>query len=131
MGQHTWFAKSKSLYLRQMELYEKIDSFDEGLISLSDKVVAQIQQEIDDIDDANEAEYHDLFRTGKRNADRTYTDDVIYSKEECFKWIETPENFVSFGFFGNDEAEAERREFALKHLNEFWDKYPDGVIYFG
>ena len=28
MGQHTWFLKSKELYLKQNELYDKLDKFE-------------------------------------------------------------------------------------------------------
>jgi hypothetical protein len=133
MGQHTWFLKSKELYLKQNELYDKLDKFENNEIYLDDLELLQINTEIDEIDEQNDAEYHDLFRTGKRNEDSTYTDDVIFSKKECFEWIDKPENYVSFKntVFDTDEQEKINREYSINKLNEFWDKYPDGVIYFG
>lgn len=133
MGQHTWFLKSKELYLKQNELYEKLDSFEEGEIYLDDMEVYQLNHQIDEIYKENNTEYHDLFRTSKRNEDNTYTDDVIFSRKECFKWIDKPENLVSFKntVFDTDKQEKINREYSISKLNEFWDKYPDGVIYFG
>lgn len=133
MGQHTWFLKSKELYLKQNKLYDKLDKFEKNEIYLDDLELLQINTEIDEIDEQNDAEYHDLFRTGKRNEDGTYTDNVIFSKKECFEWIYKPENCVSFKntVFDTDEQEKINREYSINKLNEFWDKYPDGVIYFG
>jgi hypothetical protein len=119
MAQHTWFLKSKDLYLKQNELFEKLDKFETNDIYLSDLELLQIETEIDEIDEQNDAEYHDLFRTNKRNKDNTYIDEVIFSRRECFEWINNPENLV------------EKFEYTIDALNEFWDKYPDGVIYFG
>ena len=133
MGQHTWFLKSKELYLKQNELYDKLDKFENNEIYLDDLELLQINTEIDEIDEQNDTEYHDLFRTGKHNEDNTYTDDVIFSKKECFEWINKPENCVSFKktVFDTDEQEKINREYSINKLNKFWDKYPDGVIYFG
>jgi hypothetical protein len=133
MGQHTWFLKSKELHLKQNELSEKLDSFEEGEIYLDDIEIDQLNHQIDEIDKENDVEYHDLFRTGKRNEDKTYTDDVIFSRKECFEWIDKPDNFVSFKntVFETDEQEKINREYSINKLNGFWDKYPDGVIYFG
>ena len=133
MGQHTWFLKDKELYLKQNNLYEKLDLFENDEIYLDDLEVLQLTTEIDEIDKENDAEYYDLFRTSKRNEDNTYTDDVIFSRKECFEWINKLENLVSFKntVFETDETEKINREYSIKKLNEFWDKYPNGVIYFG
>ena len=133
MGQHTWFLKNKELYLKQNELYVKLDSFEEGEIYLDDMELHQLNHQIDEIDKENDSEYHDLFRTFKRNEDNTYTDDVIFSRKECFEWIDKSENLVSFKNtkFETDEQEKINREYSIKKLNEFWNKYPNGVIYFG
>ena len=133
MGQHTWFLKDKELYLKQNELYKKLDSFENYEIYLDDLELYQLNSEIEDIDKENKADYHDLFRTSKRNVDGTYTDDVIFSSKECFEWIDKPENLVSFKntVFETDEQEKVNREYSINKLNEFWDKYPNGVIYFG
>lgn len=133
MGQHTWFVKDKELYLKQNELYDKLDLFEEGDIYLDDIEVYQINHQIDEIEKENKSEFHDLFRTNKRNPDGTYTDDVILSRKECFEWINKPENRVSFKntVFDSEEQEQLNREYSINKLNEFWEKYPDGVIYFG
>jgi uncharacterized Zn finger protein len=133
MGQHTWFLKDKELYLQQNELYKKLDSFENDEIYLDDLELYQLNSEIDQIDKENKADYHGLFRTSKRNVDGTYTDDVIFSSKECFEWIDKPENLVSFKntVFETDEQERVNREYSINKLNEFWDKYPNGVIYFG
>ncbi len=133
MGQHTWFLKSRELYWKQKELYEKLDKFENNEIYLDDLELLKINTEIDEIDENNDAEYHNLFRTAKRNEDNTYTDDLIFSRKECFEWINKSENFVSFKntVFDTDEQEKINREYSIKKLNEFWDKYPDGVIEFG
>lgn len=133
MGQHTWFLKNRDLYLKQQELYDKLDSFETGDIYLDKIEVEQLEYEIDKIDELNDAEYHDLFRTSKKNPDDTYIEDVIFSRQECFDWINNPDNKVSFKntMFDTDEQEAENRKRSIKILGEFWDKYPSGVIYFG
>jgi len=65
----------------------------------------------------NTEEFHDVFRTNKRNKDGTYINDLIYSREDCYKWL-----------FDNKDFVYDMRE---KDLNEFWSKYPDGMIQFG
>lgn len=133
MGQHTWFFKSKQFYLKQKDLYEKLYLNDIHEISLNDDEILQIERQIDEIDEENNImEYHDLFRTYKRNEDGTDTDDVIFSREECFQWITNPKNRVSFKaiWCETDEQEKMNREYCLKKINNFWNNYPDGVIYF-
>ena len=132
MGQHTWFVKDKLLHRVQQEYYDKLDNHEDGLIYLDDSEIAQLNYEIECIDKFNETDYHDLFRTGKRDPDGQYISDIITSKEECFDWINDPENLVSFKntIFDSDEQELINREKSIIWLNEFWDKYPDGLIYF-
>lgn len=133
MGQHTWFLKNKELYLKEIELHNKLDDFENDKIYLDDMEVIQINHQIDEIYEQNKSEYHDVFRTSKRNEDKSYIDDVIFSKKECFEWINNPDNKVSFKSVVSDTDEQEKtnREIATKLLNEFWYKYPNGVIYFG
>lgn len=114
MGQHTWFNKSKELYLKSQEIYKKVDDAENGIIYLDNLELLQLISELDKIYEENDTEYHDLFRTNKRNEDGTYTDDVIFSKEECDKWIKDNNIIVTYP----DE------------LSKFWEEYPDGVIYF-
>jgi len=131
MGQHTWFLRSKELYLKENKLYDKLDLFDRGEIYLNNDQLDEINSEIDEIDDNNnvDEEYHDVFRTGKRNKDRTYIDDTLFSRKETFSFMEDPDSLI---YFGNDpEEEEERRKIAMRRINEFWDKYPNGLICFG
>ena len=60
MGQHTWFLKSKELYLKQNELYEKLDKFENGEIYLDDLELLQLNTEIDEIGEQNDTDYHAL-----------------------------------------------------------------------
>lgn len=120
MGQHTWFEKDKELFLKEDELHEKIYLFEKGEIWLDELDLYQINSEIEEIRRKNKTEYYNLFRTNKRELDGTYINDKIFSREECFKWINDKENKVTF----------ENKEKDIKQLNEFWDKYPNGVIYF-
>lgn len=111
MGQHTWFYKDKA--------------FNESIEELSDILSDKYPENhsvfdlIDKIDDFNEAEYHNLFRTSKRNEDGSHLDMVINSREECFEWINNPDNMV---WYCSDE------DLCRVQLNEFWDKYPNGYI---
>lgn len=118
MGQHTWFYKNKELRELKITIYEKIEYEGE---SLTNSELLELEQKLMEIGESNETEYNDLFRTHKRNEDGSYTDDVILSKEECFKWLE--ENKEKVTFYDYEES--------LKLLNEFWEKYPDGYIEFG
>lgn len=132
MGQHTWFGKSLKLYNEETELYKKLDAHETGDIYLDEMEIYQIQYRLNEIHDENETDYHDIFRTNKRNEDKTYTDDIITSKEECDKWLEENKAFVYFSdtVFDTEEQIKEKKIHKLKWLNEFWDKYPNGVIYF-
>lgn len=127
MGLHTWFVKSKAAYLEQEELYERLENDYTGEFSYD------LNVEIDKIEKENETEYHDLFRTGKRNLDGTYTSDTLSSLSETLEWISAPENHVTFRctVFDTQLQELKYQEEALEKLQEFWEKYPEGLIYFG
>lgn len=133
MSQHTLFLKSKSLYYDLQKLYEKLDKFEKNEISLSDAELNKIQHKIDLIECNNKTDYDDLFRTNKRNEDNTYLDTVITSREECFEFINNPENLVSFKhtITDTDVQEKINRKKAIKEINQFWKQYPWGLIYFG
>jgi hypothetical protein len=118
MGLHTRFHKRKDLYDEQKSLYEKLDKHDAGIEFLDDLELYQIQSRADEISDLNDAQCHDLFRTNKRESDGTYTLDILYSKEQCYKWVKENEAYV----YNNDYQDS---------LKRFWDTYPDGVIDFG
>jgi hypothetical protein len=99
------------------ELYAKLDKHESGEEWLDDLDLQHIRYEIDELDEINKTDYHDMFRTSKRNADNTYTDDVLFSKQECDNWLE--ENSETIYYMDKD------------YLDRFWNEYPDGVIYFG
>ncbi|XAI97330.1 hypothetical protein [Leptolyngbya phage Lbo-JY46] len=117
MGQHTWFYKEKDKYLKMNELFEKADkaeNYEDGY----DELDAQsFYRQAEKLSEENESDYHNCFRTSKRNKDGTYTNDVIYSKKECDEWLESNKEFV----YSLDR----------ESLDRFWDEYPNGVIEFG
>lgn len=122
MGQHTWFYKDKELREKQIELFEKyLDNFDSNETMLSPSEIDKIYFELAEVSLENKTEYHNIFRTSKRKEDNTYIDDVIQSKEECDRWLEENRDTITW--------EDEIKDYKL--LNEFWDKYPNGVIDFG
>ncbi len=80
--------------------------------------IFQIETRIDEISLLNDADYHDVFRTSKRELNNgEYTLDVIYSKQKCDKWLEDNNQTV---YYMNKE-----------YLEKFWKEFPNGVIDFG
>lgn len=122
MGLHTWFVKSKATYLELEELYEKLDNDYTGEFSYN------LNVEMNKLEKENETEYHDLFRTGVRNEEK-----ILSSLSETLVYILNPENNVSFKHtvFDTQLQELKYQEEALEKLQEFWEKYPEGLIYFG
>jgi hypothetical protein len=131
MGLHTWFYKNKFLYKEREQLYIKIDKHDNGDIHLDYLELNYLHNRCSDIDDLIETDYHDLFRTNKREVDGQYTNDVIYSKEQCDKWILENEVDFSHTIFDTPEQIEKLKEFSLIQLNKFWEEYPHGCIDFG
>lgn len=117
MGLHTWFYKNNKLYKENEKLYNDLDKHEKDEIYLDEFEVRQIQLRIDEIDEKNDVEFHDCFRTNKREQDNSYTTDIIYSENECNKWLIDNSDLI---YYMNKDS-----------LNEFWNKYPDGVIDFG
>lgn len=115
MGQHTWFTSSKEAYLKLQELNDEDWEAVKTLFS------------------SLKTKYHDLFRTSKRNEDGTYTDDILTSRDETFKWLENNSKYVSYKhtFDETEKQELENKEKCIQLINEFWDEYPEGIIYFG
>lgn len=120
MGQHTWFYKDKQLREKEIELWEKLDSYERNEIFLNISQIDEIHSKIYKLTLQNKTEYHDLFKVSKRKEDRTYIDDVISTKEECDRWLEENKKFV----YWSDEKE----ERSL--LDKFWNEYPNGAIDF-
>lgn len=117
MGQHTWFVTDKDLYNESVSLYKEIDDSNEGITYLDEYEIRIREERIDEIEKSIHCDFHDCFRTHKRNEDKTYIDDVITSRKNCIKWLEDNSEFVT-----NMDKD---------YLMAFWDKYPNGAIYFG
>lgn len=117
MGQHTWFYKDKTLFQEDYGIGEKLDKHETGEIWLDDMEIYQLNSRSEEINKLNSTNYHDVFRTSKRNLDGTYTDDKIYSQKECAQWLIDNKETV---FYLNQEL-----------LNKFWEEFPNGVIEFG
>lgn len=123
MGQHTWFVSDKEKFLKQLQLYELIQNCSEELVS-------EIYKEIDKLEIELNTPYHDLFRTCKKQEDNSYTEEILSSHKETLAWINNPENLVYFSFTNSQEL-AKEKHFCMVKLKEFWEKYPEGLIYFG
>jgi hypothetical protein len=117
MGLHTWCYKSRELYDEQNSLYKKLERHESGEEFLDDLELLQVETRSAEIYELNETDYHDVFRTNKREFDGQYTYDVIYSKEECDKWLKDNSHLVS--------------NLSKEYLEKFWNEYPDGAIDFG
>lgn len=113
MGQHTWFYKSLEKYKKSTLLFEQSDQMLEVDYDEAQKIFAQA----DKIDDDNQSEFHNIFRTSKRESNGSYCLDIIQSREQCIKWLEENKDLV-------ENLNQDR-------LNQFWDKYPKGYIEFG
>lgn len=112
MGQHTWFYKTKEfIEEEEEEIYEIITSDNYN----SSHVHYLIREEY--IDEQKQTEFHDCFRTSKREKNGEYCLDKIFSKEECDKWLKENSEYV---YDLNQES-----------LDKFWQKYPNGYIEFG
>ena len=116
-SQKTFFYSDKKTYLKVMDLYQKIYDNDSKLISLSERDLNSIWKKIEHYEDLIYTEYKNCFISRKRKSDGSYIDDVIFSKKECIKWIEDNKSTISI--------------INLNKIDEFWDKYPNGVIDFG
>ena len=139
MGQHTWFVKDKELYLKQLELLDEAKVLCEDSENDIDEALFSLHNDLDVISKKNEANYHDVFRTSKRTEKGCYIEETITSRDECFEWIEKPENFAfvfvpnkdKISYFSDKGNGIEAKKAALKRLEEFWQEHPNGLIYFG
>ena len=99
------------------ELYEKVDKA-KNYEDRYDELDAQaFYYQAEELREENESDYHDCFRTSKKNEDGTYIEDVIFSKKECDEWLENNKETV---YCLNRES-----------LDKFWEEYPNGIIEFG
>jgi len=119
MNMETFFLKSKELYLKQELLYDKLED-----INISESEIESINNEIDRIDDEIiDIEYHNLFLIED--------DNIFFSKQECFQWIDNPKNtvvFKNYSFQGKDITKEQCKQICLYKLDKFWESYPDGLI---
>jgi hypothetical protein len=113
MGQHTFFYKDREKCKEMLHLHRTIEQAEKNLITLTEDDICKIENRLSELED-NESEFCDAFRTNKRNADGTYFEHYIFSKEECIKWIE--ENKDSIWYFDKE------------YFNQFWEKYPYGAV---
>ena len=124
MATNTWFVKSKELYLKADELKDEMDLIESCYDKNVQSEIIAIESKIAYIEEQNECEYHDLFRISNNNEN---IDIIITSHNECLDFINNNEIFYSRAGFDNDEK---AKEYWLTQLEEFWNKYPNGLIYF-
>jgi len=117
MGQHTWFYRDKKIYDECASMHDTLDKVETGELLMPDNEYQEMNAKVEELSDTNKTDYHDLFRTWKREPSGEYTHDVIYSKEQCMSWLK--ENYDNVG------------KVNINMLNKFWEEFPDGVIDFG
>lgn len=117
MGLHTWFHKDRKLYEEIQQLAFKETQFEDGEIWLDELDLLNLENLLDELEAKNKTNYHDCFRTTKREPNGEYCLDVIYSKKECADWLLKNKEFI---YNVNEER-----------INDFWDEFPNGVIDFG
>ena len=122
MAIHTWFVKSKELHLKAEELNDKLDLIESCLDKNTQSEILELESEIEYIEEQNESEYHDLFYINKKVAET-----IITSKQECFEFINNNDIFYARSSFNRDD---EAKEYWLSQLEDYWNKYPNGLIYF-
>lgn len=142
MGQRTWFVEDKELYFKELELWNELYKLCDESGSPTENTEDEYYDKelvIDKISKKNTANYHDVFRTSKRTEKGCYIEETITSRDECFEWIEKPENFAfvfvpnedKISYFSDKGNGIEAKKAALKRLEEFWQEHPNGLIYFG
>jgi hypothetical protein len=119
MGTHTWFVKDGDL---QIELWNQKNSM------FTDDTPEEVYDEWHNRYKSNRIEednkYLNLFRV--RVSEKNWeTIDEIYlrSYEQTLKFIEDSEYEIVVGDYPWDEG--------MKLLKEYWEEYPNGMIYFG
>jgi hypothetical protein len=121
MGCHTLFYKDKEEYLN-LEKIEEQDDLEEELL---DKLYTELN--------CFKEGFHDLFRTNKRQSNGEYPEDMLTSYKETIRWIENPDNKVTYLYRSIDTSEEIQmyKKECYKKLKQFWSKYPNGLIIFG
>ena len=114
--QNTWFYSDRKVYFQIKALYQELFENDQNA-SLSDLEVNEIFNKIDYYEHLIMTDFNNCFISSKRNENGYHIDDIILSREECIEWIENNKSTIS--------------KIDLNKINQFWDKYPNGVIDFG
>lgn len=119
MGTHTWFVKDGDL---QIELWNQKNSM------FTDDTPEEVYDEWYNRYKSNRIEednkYLNLFRV--RVSEKNWeTIDELYlrSYKQTLKFIEDSEYEIVVGDYPWDEG--------MKLLKEYWEEYPNGMIYFG
>lgn len=114
MGNHTWFGASAQKYHRRMEIYQLMEEHDNGNRYLDD--YHALKYEADELYDTSRTEYHNVFRA------IVHSEDIFTSYEQTLQWLLEHDHLVMY-------PKGDKKS-ALKKLREFWEKYPEGIIYF-
>jgi hypothetical protein len=114
--QNTWFYSDRKVFFKVKDLYIKL-SDNEDDKSLSDSELNEIFKKIDYYESLISTDFHNCFITTKRNENGTHIDDIILSRQECIEWIQKNKSTIT--------------KIDSNKIEEFWDRYPNGVIDFG
>ena len=110
----TDYASDEDLIESIKRLSKTLEDFHNGL--LPESVIWENQLDGQYVDGKGfyiHVDYHDVFRK------YGYPEDKLFSLQETLDYINDPKN------------ECVINDTTVKILEEFWKKYPDGMIYFG
>ena len=96
MGQHTWFLKNKTDFFREKQISDLLEKHEVQEIHVDNYL--ELDSEFWNLHDSNKTEYHDIFRTNKRNTDNSYIEVELFSYDETVKWIEENEETIYHSF---------------------------------
>ena len=117
MGTHTWFVKDGDV---QLELRKRNSMFTDDT---PDEVYDEWRQKYND-NRVDGDKYFNLFRIrGNENNWDTIDELYLRSYEQTLNFIEDSEYEIVVGDYPWDEG--------MKLLKEYWEEYPNGMIYFG
>jgi hypothetical protein len=117
MGTHTWFVKDGDV---QLELRKQNSMFTDDT---PDEVYDEWRQKYKD-NRIDGDKYFNLFRVrGNENNWDTIDELYLRSYEQTLRFIEDSEYEIVVGDYPWDEG--------MKLLKEYWEEYPNGMIYFG
>ena len=117
MGTHTWFVKDGDVHVGYLRDRDKMNS---------DTTAIEAYLEWRKIyhGDNKADEYLNLFRVRANEKNWESIDEIcLRSYEETLKFIENPEYETVEGDYPWDEG--------MRLLKQYWEEYPNGLIYFG